>query len=58
MFDLIYGTQDLDKKIQRKWGVYGLFGWAANWAEMAADHENGQNPKFFFSSHQGHYVAS
>ena len=48
----------LTKKIQKKWGADGLFGWAANWAEMAADHKNGQNPKKKFSPDQGHYVAS
>ena len=58
MFDLIYGTQDLDKKNQKKWGADGLFRSAAKWAEMAADHENGRNPKKFLSPDQGDYVAS
>ena len=35
----------LTKKIQKKWGADGLFRSAAKWAEMAADHENGQNSK-------------
>jgi hypothetical protein len=48
----------LTKKNQKKWGADGLFRSAAKWAEMAADHENGRNPKIFFSPHQGHYVAS
>ena len=41
MFDLIYGTKDLGKKIEKKWGADRLFGSAAKWAEIAADHENG-----------------
>ena len=41
MFDLIYGTQDLDKKKSKKVGTDRLFRSAAKWAEMAADHENG-----------------
>ena len=31
------------KKIQKKWGADGLFGWAANSAEIAPDHENGRS---------------
>ena len=46
------------KKVQKKRGADGLFRLAAKWAEMAADHENGRNPKIFFSPLQGHYVAS
>ena len=45
---LIYGTKDLDKKIQKKWEADGLFRSATKWAEMAADHENVPNPKIFF----------
>ena len=41
MFDLMYCTQNLDKKIQKKWGADGLFRLAAKWAEMATNHENG-----------------
>ena len=33
------------KKFERKWGADKLFGSAAKWAEMAADHENGRNSK-------------
>ena len=46
------------KKNPKKLGAQGLFASAVNWAEMAADHENGQNPKKKFSPYQGHYVAS
>ena len=46
------------KKIQKKWGADGLFRLAAKWAETAANHEYGRNPKKIFSPHQGHYVAS
>ena len=48
----------LTKKIQKKWGADGLFRSAAKWAEMAADHENGQNSKISFYQNHGHYVAS
>ena len=58
MFDLIYGTKDLDKKNSKKVGADRLFRLAAKWAKMAADHENGRNQKNFFSPDQGHYVAS
>ena len=58
MFDLIDSTQDLDKKNSKKVGADGLFKSAAKWAEMAANHKNGRNPKKNFSSDQGHYVAS
>ena len=46
------------KKFEKKWGADRPFGSAAKWAEMAADHENGQNPKKLFSPHQGNYLAS
>ena len=41
MFDLTYGTKDLDKKKSKKWRADGLYRSAAKWAEMAAYHENG-----------------
>ena len=46
------------KKIPKKRPAHGLLGSAAKWAEMAADHENGQNSKKKFSPAHGHYVAS
>ena len=33
------------KKFPKKRPAHGLLGSAAKWAEMAADHENGQNSK-------------
>ena len=57
MFDLTYSTKDSGKKCQKKWRANILFGPAVIWAEMAADHENDWNSKFFFSSDQGHNVA-
>ena len=39
-------------------GANGLFGPAVKWAEMAADHENGQNSKKLFSPSHGHHIAS
>ena len=46
------------KKFPKKRPAHGLLDLAAKWAEMAANHENGRNPKIFFSPLQGHYVAS
>ena len=46
------------KKIQKKWRAGRLLGSAVKWAEMAAEHENGQNSKKNFSPAHGHYVAS
>ena len=46
------------KKFPKKRSAHGLFGSAVKWAEMAADHENGQNSKKKFSPAHGHYVAS
>ena len=46
------------KKFEKNGHADGLFSLAVKWAEMAADHENGQNPKKNFSPLQGHYVAS
>ena len=46
------------KKIPKKQPAHGLLGWAVKWAEMAADHENGQNSKKKISPAHGHYVAS
>ena len=48
-----------DTKIfPKKRPAHGLLGSAVKWAEMAAEHENGRNSKFFFSPAHGHYVAS
>ena len=33
------------KKLPKKQSAHELFGSAVKWAEMAADHENGQNSK-------------
>ena len=46
------------KKFPKKRPAHGLLGSAVKWAEMAADHENGQNSKKKFSPAHGHYVAS
>ena len=46
------------KKFEKNGHADGLFSLAVKWAEMAADHENGQNSKISFSQNHGHYVAS
>ena len=46
------------KKILKNWGAGTFLGSAVKWAEMAADHENGQNSKKNFSPAHGHHVAS
>ena len=46
------------KKFQKNRWADGLLGSAIKWAEMAADHENGQNSKKKISPAHGHYVAS
>ena len=47
------------KNFQKKPPAHGHLGSAAKWAEMAADHENGQNSKKEKknSPAHGHYVA-
>ena len=46
------------KKFPEKRSAQGLFGSAVKWAEMAADHENGQYSKKLFSPAHSHDVAS
>ena len=46
------------KRLKKNGHADRLISPAVEWAEMAADHENGRNPKKNFSPHQGHYVAS
>ena len=46
------------KKIEKNGHADRLISPAVKWAEMAADHENGQNSKISFSQNHGHYVAS
>ena len=46
------------KKFEKNGHADGLFSLAVYWAEMAADHENGQNSKISFSQNHGHYVVS
>ena len=48
----------VQKKFEKNGHADGLFSLAVKWAEMAADHENGQNSKISFSQNHGHYVAS
>ena len=46
------------KKNSKKQLAGILLASAVKWAEMAADPENGQNAKTFFSLAHGHHVAS
>ena len=46
------------KKNSKKQPAGILMASAVKWAEMAADPENGQNSKYFFSLVHGHHVAS
>ena len=46
------------KKFEKNGHADGLFSLAVKWAEMTADHENGQNSKISFSQNHGHYVVS
>ena len=46
------------KKFEKNGHADGLFSLAVKWAEMAADHEIGQNSKISFSQNHGLYVAS
>ena len=46
------------KKIEKNGHADRLISLAVKWAEMAADHENGQNSKISFSQNHGHYVVS
>ena len=49
---------DSTKKNSKKQPAGILLASAVKWAEMAADPENGQNSKKFFSLAHGHHVAS
>ena len=45
----LYIVANAEKKnFSKKWGAEWFFGSAVKWAEMAADHENGQNSRIFF----------
>ena len=46
------------KRLNKNGHADRLISPAVKWAEMAADHENGQNSKISFSQNHGHYVAS